>query len=71
MVTGQKPLLARSPVFGRSVSLAEGVAWDWRPAPEEARRHRIQLHWDGTELGYFQRHSHTLVPVAACPLVTV
>lgn len=47
--------------------LGEGVAWDWRPAPEEARRHRIQLHWDGTELGYFRRHSHALVPVAACP----
>ncbi|HJW72136.1 MAG TPA: hypothetical protein VJ486_04715 [Geothrix sp.] len=47
--------------------LGEGTPWDWRPAPEEARRHRIQLHWDGKGLGYFQRHSHTLVPVTACP----
>lgn len=48
--------------------LGEGVPWTWVPAPEEARRHRIQLHWDGAELGYFQRHSHTLVPVQACPV---
>lgn len=47
--------------------LGEGVPWDWVPAPEDARRHRIQLHWDGSELGYFQRHSHTLVPIQACP----
>jgi len=43
------------------------VDWTWRPAPPEARRHRIQLHWDGTALGYFRRHSHVLVPVSACP----
>jgi 23S rRNA (uracil1939-C5)-methyltransferase len=47
--------------------LGEGVPWTWHPAPETARRHRIQLHWDGTALGYFQRHSHVLVPVTACP----
>jgi 23S rRNA (uracil1939-C5)-methyltransferase len=47
--------------------LGEAVAWDWRPAPEEARRHRIQLHWDGSALGYHRRHSHALVPVSACP----
>ncbi|HJV39565.1 MAG TPA: hypothetical protein VJ528_12060, partial [Geothrix sp.] len=47
--------------------LGEEVHWDWRPAPEEARRHRIQLHWDGSALGYFRRHSHALVPVSACP----
>lgn len=47
--------------------LGEEVPWDWHPAPEEARRHRIQLHWDGTALGYFRRHSHALVPVSACP----
>ena len=44
-----------------------GVDWTWRPAPPEARRHRIQLHWDGTALGYFRRNSHALVPVSACP----
>ncbi len=47
--------------------LGAEVPWIWQPAPEEARRHRIQLHWDGAALGYFQRHSHTLVPVLACP----
>jgi 23S rRNA (uracil1939-C5)-methyltransferase len=47
--------------------LGEGVPWDWHPAPEEARRHRIQLHWDGAALGYFKRNSHALVPVSACP----
>lgn len=47
--------------------LGEAVPWEWHPAPPEARRHRIQLHWDGSALGYFRRHSHTLVPVAACP----
>lgn len=47
--------------------LGEEVPWDWRPAPAEARRHRIQLHWDGSDLGYFRRHSHALVPVEACP----
>ncbi|HEX9081582.1 MAG TPA: hypothetical protein VF768_04835 [Holophagaceae bacterium] len=43
------------------------VNWSWRPAPEEARRHRIQVHWDGASLGYHRRHSHALVPVSACP----
>jgi 23S rRNA (uracil1939-C5)-methyltransferase len=47
--------------------LGESVPWTWHPAPESSRRHRIQLHWDGAALGYFQRHSHTLVPVRACP----
>jgi len=47
--------------------LGESVPWDWHPAPESARRHRIQLHWDGSALGYFQRHSHALVPVSTCP----
>lgn len=40
---------------------------DWRPAPPDARRHRIQLHWDGTRLGFHQRGSHRVVPVQACP----
>jgi len=47
--------------------LGEGAPWAWFPAPGSARRHRIQLHWDGAALGYFQRHSHVLVPVSACP----
>jgi tRNA/tmRNA/rRNA uracil-C5-methylase (TrmA/RlmC/RlmD family) len=41
--------------------------WRWLPAPVWARRHRIQLHWDGKELGYHQRRSHRLVSVNHCP----
>ena len=48
--------------------LGEEVPWAWHPAPDSARRHRIQLHWDGTALGYFRRHSQDLVPVSACPV---
>ncbi len=47
--------------------LGEDQPWTWHPAPEGARRHRIQLHWDGASLGYFRRHSHALVPVTTCP----
>ncbi|MBI1752830.1 MAG: class I SAM-dependent RNA methyltransferase [Acidobacteria bacterium] len=47
--------------------LGEEVPWTWHPAPETARRHRIQLHWDGAALGFFRRHSHALVPVTGCP----
>lgn len=47
--------------------LGEEVVWTWHPAPDDARRHRIQLHWDGAQLGYFRRYSHALVPVSACP----
>lgn len=41
--------------------------FDWRPAPPEARRARIQLHWDGRALGFHRRRSHDLVPITACP----
>jgi 23S rRNA (uracil1939-C5)-methyltransferase len=47
--------------------LGEEVPWTWHPAPDTARRHRIQLHWDGAALGYFRRNSHALVPVSTCP----
>lgn len=47
--------------------LPEAPPWSWLPAPAEARRHRIQLHWDGKELGFHRRRSHVLVPVSACP----
>jgi 23S rRNA (uracil1939-C5)-methyltransferase len=47
--------------------LGEAQAWTWVPAPAEARRHRIQVHWDGAALGYHQRHSHLLVPIQGCP----
>lgn len=39
----------------------------FHPAPASARRHRIQLHWDGRALGYHRRGSHALVPVTKCP----
>ncbi len=39
----------------------------FHPAPAGARRHRIQLHWDGTSLGYHRRGSHALVAVTRCP----
>ncbi len=42
--------------------------WDWLPAPADALRERIQLHWNGEHLGYHAYHSHALVPVAACPI---
>lgn len=42
-------------------------SWRWLAAPESARRHRIQVHWDGRELGFHRRDSHALVPVQACP----
>jgi 23S rRNA (uracil1939-C5)-methyltransferase len=47
--------------------LPEAPAWRWLEAPESARRHRIQLHWNGRELGFHRRNSHSVVPVAGCP----
>jgi len=47
--------------------LPEAPAWRWLEAPATARRHRIQLHWNGTELGFHRRGSHSLVPVDRCP----
>jgi 23S rRNA (uracil1939-C5)-methyltransferase len=41
--------------------------WEWLPAPEYARRHRVQLHWDGKSLGFHQRKKHTIVPINSCP----
>ncbi len=64
---GHGPALKRQMVEDLFRRQLGEVDWTWRPAPPEARRHRIQLHWDGTALGYFRRHSHALVPVSACP----
>jgi 23S rRNA (uracil1939-C5)-methyltransferase len=47
--------------------LPDAPPWRWLEAPAAARRYRIQLHWDGRELGYHRRNSHALVPVQACP----
>jgi 23S rRNA (uracil1939-C5)-methyltransferase len=48
-------------------ALPEAPAWTWVPAPGDARRHRIQLHWDGRILGFHRRGSVQIVEVAACP----
>jgi 23S rRNA (uracil1939-C5)-methyltransferase len=50
-----------------SRQLGGTTSWRWMPAPETARRHRIQLHWDGRELGYHKLKSHRIVAVQACP----
>lgn len=42
--------------------------YTFHPAPASARRHRIQLHWDGAALGYHRRGSHALVAVSKCPV---
>jgi len=47
--------------------LPDAPEWRWLEAPAQARRHRIQLHWNGRELGFHRRNSHSLVPVTACP----
>jgi tRNA/tmRNA/rRNA uracil-C5-methylase (TrmA/RlmC/RlmD family) len=47
--------------------LGEVQPWQWHPAPPTAKRHRIQLHWSGAELGFHRRQSHSLVSVNACP----
>ncbi len=48
--------------------LPEIQDWQFLPAPADARRHRIQLHWDGAALGYHRRGSHQIVPVKSCPV---
>jgi len=48
--------------------LPDTTEWAWHPAPPEARRHRIQLHWAGRTLGFHRRRSHSIVPVQACPV---
>ena len=51
-----------------SRQLPEAPEWRWLEAPAEARRHRIQLHWNGLgHLGFHRRATHSVVPVTACP----
>jgi tRNA/tmRNA/rRNA uracil-C5-methylase (TrmA/RlmC/RlmD family) len=50
-----------------SRQLPDAPSWRWYPAPEEARRQRIQLHWDGKALGFHRRRSHQVVAVTECP----
>lgn len=46
--------------------LPDAPPFEWRPAPAEARRHRIQLHWDGRRLGSHARASHRIVEIEGC-----
>lgn len=47
--------------------LPQAPPFRWLEAPPEARRGRIQVHWDGTDLGFHRRGSHQVVPVRSCP----
>ncbi len=51
-------------LFARQLPGAPPLSWN--PAPKEARRHRIQLHWDGKALGFHARRSHQVIPVRGC-----
>jgi tRNA/tmRNA/rRNA uracil-C5-methylase (TrmA/RlmC/RlmD family) len=62
---GELKRLMVEDLFSRQ--LPDAQQWRWLPAPAEAKRHRIQLHWDGRALGFHRRKSHQIVPVTACP----
>jgi len=62
---GELKRLMVEDLFARQ--LPDAPPWRWLPAPEGARRQRIQLHWDGRVLGFHRRRSHQVVPVAECP----
>jgi 23S rRNA (uracil1939-C5)-methyltransferase len=53
-----------------SRQLPNVTSWHWVSAPKEAKRHRIQLHWNGNELGFYRRNSHSVVPIQTCPAAT-
>jgi tRNA/tmRNA/rRNA uracil-C5-methylase (TrmA/RlmC/RlmD family) len=40
----------------------------WLPAPESAKRARVQLHYDGHSIGCYERSSRRIVEVDACPI---
>lgn len=42
--------------------------WRWQPAPPGTLRSRIQLHWDGGQLGFMRRASNTIEPVSHCAM---
>jgi 23S rRNA (uracil1939-C5)-methyltransferase len=48
-------------------ALPDAPEWTWLSAPAEARRHRIQMHWDGKKLGFHRRGSQQIVEVTGCP----
>jgi 23S rRNA (uracil1939-C5)-methyltransferase len=43
------------------------LSFEWLPAPDGALRHRIQLHWDGKNIGFHRRRTHSVVPAESCP----
>jgi len=47
--------------------MLQSESWEWLPAPPDALRSRIQLHWDGKHLGFHQRKKNVVVPINACP----
>ncbi len=51
-------------LFRRQLGLE---TFDWHPAPATAKRARIQLHWDGRQLGFHRRRIHDIVAIEACP----
>ncbi len=42
--------------------------FEWMASPPEAKRHRIQLHWDGSILGFYERKSHRIIQIRECPV---
>ena len=59
--------LKRSMVTDLFRRMLPNCGWSWMPAPPEALRQRIQLHWDGTSLGFHQRKKNIVVPISYCP----
>ncbi len=43
-------------------------AYEYVEAPPHACRHRIQLHWNRTTLGFHKRKSHSIIPIKNCPV---
>lgn len=65
--TGALKRLMVEDLLARSLRRLQPWAFKWFPAPEWARRQRIQLHWDGAGLGYHARGTNLLVEVDTCP----
>ena len=42
----------------------------WFAAPPDAKRFRIQLHWDGNRLGFAMKKSNSIIPVSNCPMAS-
>lgn len=40
----------------------------WLPAPDDTRRYRIQLHFDGKNLGFAKKKSREIINVNNCPM---